>query len=66
MINNCFLYNFAIIYHFFSISTENKMEKINPLNVIKLLEDSLKQKYSDLTAITPHEKELADNLLGIL
>jgi len=42
------------------------MEKINPLNVIKLLEDSLKQKYGDLTAITPHEKELADNLLGIL
>jgi hypothetical protein len=42
------------------------MEKINPLNVIKLLEDSLKQKYNDLTAITPHEQELADNLLGIL
>jgi hypothetical protein len=40
------------------------MSSINPLNVIKLLEDTAKQKYSNSTQTNAQEIELADNLLG--
>jgi len=40
------------------------MSSINPLNVIKLLEDKVKYKYSNSTQINAQEIELADNLLG--
>jgi hypothetical protein len=40
------------------------MNKINPLNVIKLLENAIKQKYVDSTAVTAKEMELTDYLLG--
>jgi hypothetical protein len=40
------------------------MASINPLKVIKLLEDTVKHKYSNSTPTNAQEIELADNLLG--
>jgi hypothetical protein len=40
------------------------MEKINPLNVAKLLFEEISAKYSKSTSINDMEIELKDNLLG--
>jgi hypothetical protein len=40
------------------------IEKINPLNVAKLLFEEISAKYSKSTSINNREIELKDNLLG--
>ncbi len=47
-----------------TIGCELIMASINPLKVIKLLEDTVKHKYSNSTLTNAQEIELADNLLG--